>query len=65
MSLTSTASDTESRRADATAVAGTCPDSLVQAVRAEVRHCRKVGKGFLLGCQFSDDVPWNARVWFG
>jgi predicted metal-dependent enzyme (double-stranded beta helix superfamily) len=37
MSLTSTASATESRRADATAVAGTCPDSLVQAVRAEVR----------------------------
>jgi PilZ domain len=37
----------------------------VPAIEAEVRHCRKVGKGFLFGCQFSDDVPWNARVWFG
>jgi hypothetical protein len=32
---------------------------------ADVRHCRKVGKGFLLGCEFSSDVPWNIRVWFG
>jgi hypothetical protein len=39
--------------------------SYVPAVQAEVRHCRKVGKGFFLGCQFSEDVPWNARVWFG
>src|SRR5262249_43119336 len=37
----------------------------VHAVPAEVRHCRKVGKGFLFGCEFSDDVPWKARVWFG
>jgi PilZ domain len=37
----------------------------VASVRAEVRHCLPVGKGFLLGCQFSEDVPWNLRVWFG
>jgi hypothetical protein len=37
----------------------------VPAVRLEVRHCRKVGKGFFVGCQFSDDIPWNVRVWFG
>jgi hypothetical protein len=37
----------------------------VQPVPADVRHCGKVGKGFLFGCEFSDDVPWKARVWFG
>jgi len=39
--------------------------SYVPAVKAEVRHCRKAGNGFLLGCQFTEGVPWNARVWFG
>jgi hypothetical protein len=38
MSLTSTANTTESRRADAMTAAGTCPDLLVRAVRAEVRR---------------------------
>jgi hypothetical protein len=37
----------------------------VPALQAEVRHCRKVGKGFFFGCQFSEDVPWKTRVWFG
>jgi hypothetical protein len=37
----------------------------VNPAQAEVRHCRKVGKGFFLGCQFCGDVPWNTRVWFG
>jgi hypothetical protein len=37
----------------------------VSAVHAEVRHCRKVGKGFFLGCKFLGDVPWQVRVWFG
>jgi hypothetical protein len=37
----------------------------VPAVLVDVRHSLKVGKGFLLGCQFTADVPWNARVWFG
>ena len=39
--------------------------SYVPMVRIEVRHCLKVGKGYILGCEFSEDVPWNARVWFG
>ena len=34
-------------------------------IEVEVRHSRKVGKNFLLGCQFSGEVPWNVRVWFG
>jgi hypothetical protein len=37
----------------------------VPAVRVEVRHCHKIGRGFLLGCRFSEEIPWNARVWFG
>jgi hypothetical protein len=37
----------------------------VAAVRVEVRHCLPVGRGFILGCQFSEDIPWNIRVWFG
>jgi hypothetical protein len=40
------------------------PTSIPPA-KAEVRHCRKVGRGFFFGCEFSDDVPWNVRVWFG
>jgi hypothetical protein len=39
--------------------------SYVPAVKAEVRHCLKAGKAFVLGCQFLENVPWNARVWFG
>ncbi len=38
MSLTSTASATAGRPGDPAAVAGTCPDALVHAVRAEVRR---------------------------
>ena len=38
MSLTSTASATQSRQADALAVTGTCPDGLVRAVRTEIRR---------------------------
>jgi hypothetical protein len=37
----------------------------VPAILVDVRHSLKVGKGFLLGCQFTTDVPWNIRVWFG
>jgi hypothetical protein len=37
----------------------------VPAVLVQVRHSLKVGKGAFLGCQFSADVPWNIRVWFG
>jgi hypothetical protein len=37
----------------------------VPAIPVEVRHCRKVGKGYFIGCQFDEDVPWNARAWLG
>jgi len=37
----------------------------VPTVEVEVRHCRKAGKNFLIGCQFRDEVPWKARVWLG
>jgi hypothetical protein len=37
----------------------------IPMARAEVRHCRKIGRGYFLGCEFSDDIPWNVRVWFG
>jgi hypothetical protein len=37
----------------------------VPFVNLEVRHCRKAGQLFLIGCQFCADVPWNVRVWFG
>jgi hypothetical protein len=37
----------------------------IQGVEVEVRHCRKVGKNFMLGCQFRSGIPWNVRVWFG
>jgi hypothetical protein len=37
----------------------------VPSLRLEVRHCRKAGRLFLIGCQFCEDVPWNVRVWFG
>jgi PilZ domain len=30
-----------------------------------VRHARQVGKLWLIGCQYKDDVPWNVKVWFG
>jgi hypothetical protein len=37
----------------------------VPAIWAKVRHCRKAGNGFLLGCEFRGRVPRNVRVWFG
>jgi hypothetical protein len=37
----------------------------VAAAEVEVRYCRPIGKNFLTGCRFTDDVPWNVRVWFG
>jgi len=39
--------------------------SYVATVEVEVRYCRKVGRNFLLGCQFCGEIPWNVRVWFG
>jgi hypothetical protein len=37
----------------------------VPSVLIEVRHCLKANKGFILGCQFCNDIPWKIRVWFG
>jgi hypothetical protein len=37
----------------------------VATLTMEVRHCRKIGRNYLLGCRFCSDVPWNVRVWFG
>jgi hypothetical protein len=37
----------------------------VPFLKLEVRHCRKAGHLFLVGCQFCEEVPWNVRVWFG
>jgi hypothetical protein len=37
----------------------------VPSVALDVRHCRKAGRLFLIGCQFCEEVPWNVRVWFG
>jgi hypothetical protein len=37
----------------------------VPGIESEVRYCRKAGKNFLIGCEFSGEVPWNVRVWFG
>jgi hypothetical protein len=44
--------------------AAEAPD-YVPALAMQVRHCRKVGKSYILGCQFCGEVPWNVRVWFG
>jgi hypothetical protein len=39
--------------------------SYVPSVWVEIRHCLKAGRGFVLGCQFCSEIPWNVRVWFG
>lgn len=30
-----------------------------------VRHSREVSKLWLIGCQYKDEIPWKAKVWFG
>jgi hypothetical protein len=37
----------------------------VRAALAEVRHCLRGARGFILGCEFTQEIPWNVRVWFG
>jgi hypothetical protein len=39
--------------------------SYVPSVNIEVKHCRKVRRKFLIGCQFSTEIPWNVLAWFG
>jgi hypothetical protein len=40
------------------------PES-VPSIKVEVRHARKAGGMWLLGCQYSQEIPWNVKVWFG
>jgi hypothetical protein len=37
----------------------------VQPVEIEVKHCRKIRRNFIIGCQASAEIPWNVLVWFG
>jgi PilZ domain-containing protein len=30
-----------------------------------VRHCRSVGRDWMVGCQFEQAVHWEVLVWFG
>ena len=30
-----------------------------------VRHSREASKLWLIGCQYKDEIPWKAKVWFG
>jgi len=39
--------------------------SYVPSVEIEVKHCHKVRRQFLIGCQFSTEIPWNVLAWFG
>jgi len=34
-------------------------------VRVRARHCRAEGKKWVIGCQFTETVPWSVMVWFG
>jgi hypothetical protein len=37
----------------------------VPAIRVQVRHSRKAGSMWLLGCEYTQELPWNVKVWFG
>lgn len=37
----------------------------VSSVEIEVKHCRKIRRNYLIGCQSSTEIPWNVLVWFG
>ena len=39
--------------------------SYIPSVDIEVKHCRKVRRKFLIGCQSFTEVPWNVLAWFG
>ena len=39
--------------------------SYVPSVMIEVKHCRKVRRKFLIGCESSTEIPWNVLAWFG
>jgi hypothetical protein len=37
----------------------------VKEVTIEVKHCRRIHRNFLIGCQSNTEIPWNTLVWFG
>jgi len=37
----------------------------VPSVEIEVKHCRKVRRNYIIGCQASTEIPWNVLAWFG
>jgi PilZ domain-containing protein len=37
----------------------------VPAAKVQVRHARRAGRMWLIGCQYVGDLPWNVKVWFG
>jgi hypothetical protein len=34
-------------------------------VDIEIKYSKKVGRNYVMGCQYRFEVPWNVRVWFG
>jgi hypothetical protein len=30
-----------------------------------VRHARQVSKLWIIGCEYTEEIPWNVKVWFG
>ena len=50
------------------AVLGVCPEPHSREapwVQVRVRHCRRDGDGWVLGCQFLSPPPWNVLLLFG
>lgn len=40
------------------------PDS-VPVIQVKVRHSRRAGRNYVLGCQYCQELPWNVKVWLG
>ena len=40
------------------------PES-VPVIPVKVRHSRRAGGMYLVGCQYCEDQPWNVKVWLG
>src|SRR5262245_44404183 len=39
--------------------------AFISPVKVQVRHSRPAGRMWLVGCQFTEELPWNVKVWFG
>lgn len=37
----------------------------VPVIQVKVRHSRRAGRMYLVGCQYCGDEPWNVKVWLG